>query len=499
MTRPYPEIGQFDRFSVRDRVQQQDCGWSFLPHRQGPEFRILNTATHVIPQNIVDVPQSAKGGAVQGVDVGLEQRFLEQRLKTRFVVHQADFRRPRGVGSATQAADPTLHIVQHSQALVVSPLERRGRQRFLRLHEDLGQSNPGGIKVPVRMVDEPGQARDVLGKTGWADKNHSRSAGVWQSNKGRSELPATILQSPALVGIQPLRANEIKKPPCGAQRRVGSPGHDEAQRIEQAIRRNLQWGIGMEARVGGHGAAGSEIWPVRRVRGLVRRTSIGYARTAHCRLAAGRFEMFQLNLRTRLAAAALLAAFVVVLGPSTPTALAAPEPSARPPRWELKFEVVHDLRLLELDNEYYWFMTYLVTNRTGEDQIFVPNAILATDAGDIVKDGEGVPYEITQKILKLMKDPFLESKNQIIGQLQTGKEYAREGLLVWKAGTLDDVRDVRVFFGGLSSDTQLVKNPVTGDNAVVRKHLARLYDCPGDPQADPGHAVELRKQEWIMR
>ncbi len=209
--------------------------------------------------------------------------------------------------------------------------------------------------------------------------------------------------------------------------------------------------------------------------------------------------MFQLNLRTRLAAAALLAAFVVALGPGIPTALAAPEPSARPPRWELKFEVVHDLRLLKIDSEYYWFMTYLVTNRTGEDQVFVPNAILATDAGDIVKDGEGVPYEITQKIIKLMKSPFLESKNQIIGQLKTGKEYAREGLLVWKAGTLADVRDVRVFFGGLSSDTQVVKNPVTGDNAVVRKHLARLYDCPGDPQADPAHAVELRKQEWIMR
>jgi len=209
--------------------------------------------------------------------------------------------------------------------------------------------------------------------------------------------------------------------------------------------------------------------------------------------------MFHLNLRTRLAAAALLAALAVLAWPAAPDAHAAPEPSAKPPRWELKFEVVHDLRLITLNGDYYWFMTYLVTNRTGEDQVFVPNAILATDAGDIVKDGEDVPYEITQRILGLMKSPFLESKNQIIGQLKTGKEYAREGLMVWKAGTLDDVRDVRVFFGGLSSDTQLVKNPVTGDNAVVRKHLARLYDCPGDPQADPGHAVELRKQEWIMR
>ncbi len=209
--------------------------------------------------------------------------------------------------------------------------------------------------------------------------------------------------------------------------------------------------------------------------------------------------MFQLNLRTRLAAALLLAALAAFIAPASQSAFAAPEPSARPPRWELQFEIVHDLRLIELDDQWYWFMTYLVTNRTGEDQVFVPNAVLATDAGDIAKDGDEVPYEVTQELLKLMKNPLLESKNQIIGQLKTGKEYAREGLLVWKAGTLDDVRDVRVFFGGLSSDTQVVKNPVTGDDAVVRKHLARLYDCPGDPMADPADAVQLRKQEWIMR
>lgn len=209
--------------------------------------------------------------------------------------------------------------------------------------------------------------------------------------------------------------------------------------------------------------------------------------------------MFYLNLKTRLAAAALLTALAAILCQGASSVLAAPEPSAKPPRWELQFEVTHDLRLIEIDDDWYWFMTYLVTNRTGEDQIFVPNAILATDAGDIVKDGEGVSYEITQKLLKLMKNPLLESKNQIIGQLKHGKEYAREGLMIWRAGTLDDVRDVRVFFGGLSSDTQVVKNPITGDDAVVRKHLARLYDCPGNPVADPADAVELRKQEWIMR
>lgn len=208
--------------------------------------------------------------------------------------------------------------------------------------------------------------------------------------------------------------------------------------------------------------------------------------------------MSRLSLTIRLAAAALLALVSTAGLEARTTSLAPPEPSTRPPRWELQFEVTHDLRLIQVGREHYWFLTYLVTNKTGEDQIFVPNAILATDAGDILKDGE-VPYEVTERILKMMKNPLLESKNQIIGQLKQGKENAREGLMVWKSGRLEDVRDVRLFIGGLSSDTQVVKNPVTGDDAVVRKHLAREYDCPGEPLAEPGRAVRLRRNHWIMR
>jgi hypothetical protein len=175
-----------------------------------------------------------------------------------------------------------------------------------------------------------------------------------------------------------------------------------------------------------------------------------------------------------------------------------PEPSAATPRWELRFEVEQPLRLVKVDKEYYWIMTYVVQNRTNEDQIFVPNAILATDYGHILKDGE-VTYELTKKIIALIGSPFLKSKNEIIGSLKQGKEYAEEGLLVWKAGDLDEVRDVRVFVGGLSSDTQVVTNPVTGEEEVVRKHLAFEFDCPGDPTAHPDMAVQLRRTHWIMR
>ncbi len=178
-------------------------------------------------------------------------------------------------------------------------------------------------------------------------------------------------------------------------------------------------------------------------------------------------------------------------------ATAAPVPSTTPPRWEIRFKTQHDLRLIQINGEHYWFMTYLATNRTGEDQTFVPNAVLYTDAGDIINDGE-VEHEITQYLLDLYDNPLLESKFEIIGTLKYGKENAREGLLVWKAGSLD-IDEVAVFISGFSSETQVVANATTGDEVVVRKSVERRYKVPGDPTADLTSPVKFDTQRWIMR
>lgn len=176
---------------------------------------------------------------------------------------------------------------------------------------------------------------------------------------------------------------------------------------------------------------------------------------------------------------------------------AAPEPSPRPPRWELQFKAVHQLRLIKIGDSFYWFMTYLVTNRTGEDQTFVPNATLYTDAGDIIPDGN-VGFRVVDQILELLNKPLLESKNQIIGPLLQGKENAREGLLIWKARSLD-IDHVSVFIAGLSSETQVALNPYNGNEYVVRKTLALEYDVPGDPATNIRSPVRYVDKRWIMR
>jgi hypothetical protein len=44
-----------------------------------------------------------------------------------------------------------------------------------------------------------------------------------------------------------------------------------------------------------------------------------------------------------------------------------------------------------------------------------------------------------------------------------------------------------------------VRNPVTGEQTVLRKTLQREYLIPGDPAARGSRPVELVRQQWIFR
>ncbi|MBL1219015.1 MAG: hypothetical protein D8M59_16160 [Planctomycetes bacterium] len=151
-----------------------------------------------------------------------------------------------------------------------------------------------------------------------------------------------------------------------------------------------------------------------------------------------------------------------------------------------------------MDRQYYWFMTCLVTNRTEQDQTFVPSATLYTDAGDIIAESQDVTYEVSQQLRAMIGNPLLETSTEVIGQIQIGKENAREVLFIWKAHSLD-IDDVSVFISGLSSETQVAVNPATAEEVIVRKTLQRHYLAPGEPTANIQTPVVFDSERWIMR
>lgn len=195
--------------------------------------------------------------------------------------------------------------------------------------------------------------------------------------------------------------------------------------------------------------------------------------------------------------AAALAAAVVVLAPLP--AGAHPTPAAVRYRWELEFEP-GPLRLYvdPLESRAYWYFTYQVTNRTGRNQVWAPSFTLYTDAGEILEGGREVPFRVVTDLLDLMRSDLIEDQNQIIGDILHGREHAKEGLIVWPADDVQ-VNRMELFIAGISGETARVRNPVSGEEVILRKTLQIDYLIRGNALSRGSKPVEEVDRRWIMR
>ena len=193
-----------------------------------------------------------------------------------------------------------------------------------------------------------------------------------------------------------------------------------------------------------------------------------------------------------------LLAALTVLAAAGPVR-AYPTPAVVPYRWEVHFRP-GDLRLYvdPLEGRPYWYFAYTVTNRTGADQIWAPTLVLFTDAGEILASGEGVSGRVEEGIRDLLRNPLLETQNEVIGDLLQGREFAKDGLAVWPARELD-VNEISLFVGGLSGETASVRNPLTGENLILRKTLQRDYLIRGDALARGSAPIEFVRERGVLR
>jgi hypothetical protein len=200
--------------------------------------------------------------------------------------------------------------------------------------------------------------------------------------------------------------------------------------------------------------------------------------------------------RTRAVRIACLAVPLLLLAVSV---IAHPKPAAVPFRWELEFKP-GDLRVWvnPSDDKPYWYFTYTVTNRTGQEQVWAPVLTMLTDAGEIMPSGEDVPLEVVRTIKALLGNDLLETQTEVIGELLQGKEHARDGLVVWPMPTTD-LTEISVFVRGLSGETAKVKNPVTKKDVVLHKTLQRDYLIPGNVLDRGTEPAELVSEQWIFR
>jgi hypothetical protein len=217
------------------------------------------------------------------------------------------------------------------------------------------------------------------------------------------------------------------------------------------------------------------------------------------------FKPFAMTTRSACFAAALLCcvgAGAVGLATFSPLAAAAPEPDPVPRRWELQVDP-GELRLVTVDvpnvgERKYFYLSFKVTNNSGQDMLFAPSFQLSDGDGTVVRSGHEVPQFVTQKLLSETQNPFIMDQIGVIGELLQGGENAKDALVIWPANSLNPSQ-ITVYAAGFSGETKTVSSPDGKEKFVLRKTLRLDYKSPGDLSGVPGQALSQTERSWIMR
>lgn len=216
-----------------------------------------------------------------------------------------------------------------------------------------------------------------------------------------------------------------------------------------------------------------------------------------------------------------LSAAALVLAAAIPTVLAAgaPQPSELSLTWELTIEadMLRSIRLKLPGHERpqtFWYMRFTVINNSESEQIFIPEFVLYTDTGQVIKVGQDVPTAVFNELKKIYNDPLMMSMVNVTGKILRGEDNGKRGVAIWpdfdpKAAQVD------VFVGGLSGETAEIELPVPietteyddegnkqtvkRDKIILNKTLQLSYSIPAEAAARAQATVKLLAQKWVMR
>jgi hypothetical protein len=208
------------------------------------------------------------------------------------------------------------------------------------------------------------------------------------------------------------------------------------------------------------------------------------------------------RLKPVIALLACLAALPLAASWMPSVAFGAPEPEPVPRRWQLQI-VPGDLRITSVDvpgegARAFFYLTYTVTNNTGEDRNFAPSFELATDRGEIIRSGRDVPRYASEAIRASLKNEQVLDEIAIQGLFLQGEENAREGFVVWPANDLK-ADEYTIFAAGFSGETKTIQRPDNGEKVVLRKCLMLRHDAPGQLDPTSGRPLTRTSTRWILR
>lgn len=172
-----------------------------------------------------------------------------------------------------------------------------------------------------------------------------------------------------------------------------------------------------------------------------------------------------------------------------------PQPSPYPISWELKFETRTPKRTV-VNGKAYWYITYTVTNQTGQERIFLPKFEVLTPNGVVTRTDRLIPLAVFEAVRKLEGRQFLEQANQIAGEIRLGEDETRDGVAIWPEASAED-REFTVFFSGFSGEATRVPGPE--GELTLFKTLKLDYAVAGDARFRDVNEVREVGRSFVMR
>lgn len=182
----------------------------------------------------------------------------------------------------------------------------------------------------------------------------------------------------------------------------------------------------------------------------------------------------------------------------------APRPALASRSWQLDFSFSKPQRMRVMVGQgrqahvvTCYYLRYTVVNNTGKDIFFVPRFEMLTDTGRVIAATSDISGKLFAAIRHRTGDAFLINPMLVAGRLLQGKDYARDSVAVFMGLTSKD-RGFKIFVSGLSGETAVQTDPLTGKPVVLHKTLLLHYSVPGEAINLRPHPILLSKT-WVMR
>jgi hypothetical protein len=181
-----------------------------------------------------------------------------------------------------------------------------------------------------------------------------------------------------------------------------------------------------------------------------------------------------------------------------------PKPSPYPKTWELDFVHGKPQRVVVKDiqsnaPQAYWYMTYQVTNNTGNEQPFLPAFELVTEDGRVIRNDFKIPHVVFGEIKKREGNKYMEPAALIAGELRIGPDQAKDGVAIWPEPT-PEMGQFSIYVSGLSGEIAEVKaGGATTKPVILHKTLQLNYLVRGDEVYPGEDEVNENPSEWVMR